>query len=615
MAKRIRKKKGKMGRKSDSFKRDNREMTLSLCMIVKNEAGNIERCIAPIAPVLDEVIVVDTGSTDNTKEIAERLGAKVFDFLWRDDFSSARNESVRHASGDYIIWLDADDRVNPDEVKKIKQLKMMLPREKNRAFNVVVKSESFDGSTLFHQLRIFPNINEAVFEGRVHEQIFQNLKRAGIELVQTDIIVRHTGYCDASTVLMKAERNLDIILEELKRSPDNLMFHFNAARSLAGMNQQQKAIEHMRKVMDNRKIREETPQIYLEAGILMGRYYLEMGEAGLAESILRDLSHQFSEHGLLYSYLGESLFVEEKYHEAIKMLKRATEYPLEVNFFPLNLDEIRFHQHFLLGRAYGEIGRDDPAGKMFLKSLDFHTKEHMSFQELGVLGLKNCQYEDAAQYFEEAVEKGGDSDKNYANLGLAYWKMNRSDKAKTCFLKALEMNPERLEALTNLGHIYMSAKDYEKAMGCFVKAKAITPDLPDIRLALSSIYFEFREIELMVAECDNLLNVLGLPRDIMVNGFEDLAHFYCIIGNNLAGQGHRDFSLMAYQLSLKIFPTAEALQKIVTEATAPGLFAASLEEIREILAQHKDNHSMLESVGKALEEIQFNTKVPSTSFR
>jgi glycosyltransferase involved in cell wall biosynthesis len=79
-------------------------------MIVKNEAENLAPCINPLKPVVDEIIVVDTGSTDNTKEIAEQLGAKVCDFPWCDDFSTARNESIRHATGDYIQTIGSMNR-------------------------------------------------------------------------------------------------------------------------------------------------------------------------------------------------------------------------------------------------------------------------------------------------------------------------------------------------------------------------------------------------------------------------------------------------------------------------------------------------------------------------
>src|SRR5262245_32171671 len=91
-------------------------------MIVRNEEPQLADCLAPLADLFDEIIVVDTGSTDATKEVAARFTPHVFDFAWCDDFSAARNESLRRASGDWIFWLDADDRLTPENIERLRQL-------------------------------------------------------------------------------------------------------------------------------------------------------------------------------------------------------------------------------------------------------------------------------------------------------------------------------------------------------------------------------------------------------------------------------------------------------------------------------------------------------------
>ena len=101
---------------------------VSLTMIVKNEQENLPRCLASVEGIFDEIIVVDTGSTDRTREIALEFGAKVFDFAWIDDFAAARNECFSHATGDYVFWLDADDVVEPAERVKLVALLAGLKR-------------------------------------------------------------------------------------------------------------------------------------------------------------------------------------------------------------------------------------------------------------------------------------------------------------------------------------------------------------------------------------------------------------------------------------------------------------------------------------------------------
>ncbi len=95
-------------------------MKVSLSMIVRNEETNLATCLASAADLVDEMIVMDTGSTDRTKEVAARFGARIFDFPWCDDFSAARNASADHANGDWLFILDADDVIDEPNRQRLK---------------------------------------------------------------------------------------------------------------------------------------------------------------------------------------------------------------------------------------------------------------------------------------------------------------------------------------------------------------------------------------------------------------------------------------------------------------------------------------------------------------
>src|SRR3989338_5500840 len=97
------------------------KQTISLCMIVKNEEKYLEQCLNSVKDIADETIIVDTGSTDKTKEIAKKFKARVFDFKWSDDFSEARNESLKHATKEWILVLDADEIIDKNGLEKIKE--------------------------------------------------------------------------------------------------------------------------------------------------------------------------------------------------------------------------------------------------------------------------------------------------------------------------------------------------------------------------------------------------------------------------------------------------------------------------------------------------------------
>lgn len=100
---------------------------ISLCMIVKNEEKTIGRCLGSAGDIFDEIIIVDTGSTDRTKQEAGKFTEKIYDFAWIDDFSAARNFSFSKATMDYIFWMDADDMILPEDLIKFKILKNTLP--------------------------------------------------------------------------------------------------------------------------------------------------------------------------------------------------------------------------------------------------------------------------------------------------------------------------------------------------------------------------------------------------------------------------------------------------------------------------------------------------------
>lgn len=148
-------------------------MTLSLCMIVKNEENNLARCLDSASGLADEIIIVDTGSCDGTVEAAKQYTDKVYHFDWIDDFSKARNFSFSKAASDYCMWLDADDVILKDDFEKIKNLKNSLPVE----IDVVMMpyNTAFDesGNVLFsyYRERIVRNSPEYRWEGRVHEAI------------------------------------------------------------------------------------------------------------------------------------------------------------------------------------------------------------------------------------------------------------------------------------------------------------------------------------------------------------------------------------------------------------------------------------------------------------
>jgi glycosyltransferase involved in cell wall biosynthesis len=210
-------------------------MTLSLCMIVKDEEDMLDGCLAPLAGVVDEMIVVDTGSTDRTVEIAESHGAKVVHFPWNGSFSDARNVSIDAAIGDWVIYLDADEHMDADDAR---QLRDLIGRTWREGFYVAETNytggEEAGSATTHMALRLWRNRPQYRFEGRIHEQKTQSMPMYLPELFEhTAIRVMHYGYLNQRIRSReKSQRNIQLLEQESRENPSPFN-DYNLARSLA----------------------------------------------------------------------------------------------------------------------------------------------------------------------------------------------------------------------------------------------------------------------------------------------------------------------------------------------------------------------------------------------
>ena len=157
--------------------------TLSLCMIVKNEEAVIARCLDCVKDIVDEIIIVDTGSTDKTVEIVSKYTDKIYHFEWIKDFSAARNFSFSKATKEYIMWLDADDILTPENQEKLRELKRTLPPDVDM---VTCVYDEHNSAYLHPRGRIVRNCDNAVWLSPVHENI-----TAFGKVIDSDIVVTH----------------------------------------------------------------------------------------------------------------------------------------------------------------------------------------------------------------------------------------------------------------------------------------------------------------------------------------------------------------------------------------------------------------------------------------
>jgi len=351
---------------------------VSLVMIVKNEEKYLDRCLKSVKGSVDEIVIVDTGSTDNTKEIAETNGASVYDYQWDYDFAKARNYAISKSNGDWILTLDADEYVKKNYKKVIQQ--HIQKGDKIGRIKIVSKFE-YEGETQEAQAfisRLFPrNVH---YTGKIHEQLDTNLAR-----VIVPIEVLHDGYYKTD----KTERNITILEQELKNNPKDAYYlyqlgkeykkredykvavnYFKSSYEQLQSNRNQNYIysviveylntlikiesyqEGLNLIVKENRFMSNHPDFYFNKGILMLNYYSTIPNATLNDlleielAFLRCLQIGESNHyesvkgtgsflaaynlGLLYELLGKNKkaayyyqqSAKDKYQLAIERLKR-----------------------------------------------------------------------------------------------------------------------------------------------------------------------------------------------------------------------------------------------------------------------------------------------------
>ncbi|KHD36779.1 glycosyl transferase [Clostridium acetobutylicum] len=220
---------------------------ISLCMIVKNEEKYLFQCLDSVKDIVDEIIIVDTGSTDKTVEIAKKFGADIHYFMWNNSFSDARNESLKYATKDWIFIMDGDDEFSKDDKEKFKELvKNNLKEDCLYYFETLSYCGEFvDSSNISVNLnpRLFKNNYGYKYEGIVHNQLVNTGKE--IKNVIYNIRIYHYGYLeDVSKKKNKRGRNIPLLKKQLKENPDDRFAHFNIGNEYYAIGDLQKALTH-----------------------------------------------------------------------------------------------------------------------------------------------------------------------------------------------------------------------------------------------------------------------------------------------------------------------------------------------------------------------------------
>lgn len=372
---------------------------LSLCMIVRDEEENLRDCLLPLYDSFDEIIVVDTGSRDQTPQLAKKMGAKIFHFPWQDDFSAARNVSLSYAQGDWIFWMDADDRITPNEAQKIREL---AGADVKRAFSFKVVNQGTQKE--FYQLRLFPKLPGVKFEGPIHEQVEGSLSRLGIEVEPKEIVINHLGYADWERRRRKDLRDLKILKEWLAKNRDDFYSGFQLASTYDAIGEPEKALELTRRSLENPKFPAFSEELFLYTHLLEAKLYYELGEEGKSMASLHNVLQKEESFWPAKFYLGELLCLRKNFQRALPFLQEVRRKGLQTINLPLPVPLMKVKTDYWLGICYEETNQISQAIGAYQRCISHKPDSFIPYYRLGKLFLKRNRKEEAMALIEKSIE-------------------------------------------------------------------------------------------------------------------------------------------------------------------------------------------------------------------
>lgn len=449
-------------------------MSVSLCMIVKNEEESLPRCLNSVRDFVDEMIIVDTGSTDKTVEIAKCFGAKTYYFAWNDNFSDARNYSLSKATKDWILIMDADDEFEREDKWKLL----------NITENKIAGTNAYCGRTICYSgevpdnnsiimnmnIRLIKNHRGYKFEGSIHEQIVltpEELKNP-YAMVAVDIRFYHYGYLISVIAAKdKHKRNITLIEKELKAKPQNPFMLFNMGNEYYAMHDYKKALDYY---MQSYQFFDPKPGF---SSMLLIRIIMCHEAMGTGNEIFKyvKLGLQHYPHFTDFEFLkGDELLRQKKILQAISAYKKC----LTMGEPSLNMNNMAgvgtYKPHYTLSTIYTAIGEYGKAILHCGKALKSNRTFRAAYAEMiDLLKLKGQSATAIKNKLKKYLEPNGNSCLMLSDL---FYDRRHYEEAYSLACDAEKYAPDNPRVYYCQGICLFLLKMYQKAYQCLLKAGA-----------------------------------------------------------------------------------------------------------------------------------------------
>ncbi len=526
---------------------------ISLCMIVKNEEAMLAQCLQSVRSLVNEIIVVDTGSTDGTVAIAEKFGARVYHHPWQNNFSLHRNQSLDYATGDWILILDADEELQQQDIEKLKQA-TRVPDINVLSLSVHNKHiASGEVTSFLPSVRMWRRKLNARYEGIVHNE----LRLPGEEpILRVDASIIHYGYgLDWEQMKKKIARTKALLHQQLEENPNNYFANFNLAQILRGEHKMppaevcQEIIEHAGRAVRNSSA--DVPgqrHIHLMALDQIVSAYFHLGEYKRAEEVaLRALEIDPNYLDPLFQ-LGHVYAAARDFERAIRTYEKYIAAADAYNPGGETTSFILIHSHdqaaayFSLGLIHEEMKMDEEAEVHFRRVLEY-KKEHLDvYSHLAVLRYRQGDSVSAESYAEKRLQS--DRTDLTAHLLLAKIKQQQGQPVmsrKHC-LEILAIDASHAKALETLIALEREAGNVKEALIRIDQLLAVEP---------TNVNALNQKAEVLIGQ-GQLDRALDIYTRLLENGTDD--------AELLNNAGNCYFRMADYQQAIRLYASALTLE-------------------------------------------------------
>lgn len=412
-------------------------MKLSLCMIVKNEETNLPKCLQSVEDVVDEIVVLDTGSSDQTIQIAEQFGAKVHYFEWCNNFSTARNEALKYVKGDWILVLDADESLTPEIAPYLQEV---INIQDYLLINLVRQEIGATQSPYSLVSRLFRNHPKIKFDRPYHALVDDSIAK-----ILTKETYWQIGYLPEVAILHAGYQKAIINQRHKYAKAAVAMEEFFAANP------------------DDAYICSKLGALYVEMGKI--NEGIELLNQGLSQMIGNQLNQ--SNNRVHKDKIGLRGFQNSQ--------SRKVGNSLGQNIKETNYD-ILYELHYHLGIAYTNLKNVDQAISHYQAAVKLPIYPLLklgAYNNLGNLLKASADFIGAKNAYETAIKIDPSFVTGYYNLGMVCKAMGSLVEAIDCYDKAIQLNPDYAEAYQNLGVVLLKAGDVETSLAAFEYAIAL----------------------------------------------------------------------------------------------------------------------------------------------